>query len=324
MEKTRTIPLFTFLAPAEFVPEAEGSSEQEKPRRRFTGIAYSGELITDHRYGGNPLVIDLASMTMQTPAPLLCLHDQEDAIGVINFAQIGNDFRIAGDLFSDIDEDAAAIAAKADAGFPWQLSIGCLPGAIEIIPSGQQVEVNGRTFTGPLDIYRNARTREVSFVSVGADALTTARVFGAGDTYSVPIVETVMPDQANEISDLESRIADLESQLTAERSRADAAEAKAEEVAAKWREHRSAERKAAVLRLFSALGRDADDAAMHPYLEMSDEAFAVLERDVLALKSAATPDYLFSSMVTGAPSDTRTEAEIHRNMLANYGKPKAV
>jgi len=73
-------------------------------------------------------------------------------------------------------ELAADIIAKADAGFKWQASIGANAGSIEEVKAGSSVEVNGRTYAGPVRVARNVVIREVSFVVLGADRKTSALV----------------------------------------------------------------------------------------------------------------------------------------------------
>ena len=54
-------------------------------------------------------------------------------------------------------------------GFPWQASIGADILEAEFIPNGSQIQVNGRTFDGPLYVIRQSILKEISFVDTGAD-----------------------------------------------------------------------------------------------------------------------------------------------------------
>ena len=61
-------------------------------------------------------------------------------------------------------------------GFPWQASVGAGVEEFELVKDNQQVLVNGRTFTGPLNVVRKATLGEISFVDLGADGRTSASV----------------------------------------------------------------------------------------------------------------------------------------------------
>ena len=187
---------FQFLARAAIQPS--GGDTLAKTERTLTGVAYGGGKVTDHGWWDN-LVLDLASMTIDTPIPLLSCHDQDDSIGIVTDAStVGNRLSISARLFADIDDDAAEIAAKADKGFPWQLSVGIFPQSIEEVLPGADILLNGTVFQGPLTIFRNARIREVSVLAVGADNKTSATILSA----DIPRI-THIPTKAKPMPDLE-------------------------------------------------------------------------------------------------------------------------
>ena len=160
---------YEFLASADISPITDG-------KRRLTGIAYAGGIITDHR-SYDRVAFDLSSTTLATPIPLLCNHDHHCTIGVITTAIIDSAVHIESELFTGIDADADEVANKADAGMPWQLSVGIYPGEITELSAGTRVVLNGVTVEGPLIVFRNNRIREVSVVALGADSRTTTTVF---------------------------------------------------------------------------------------------------------------------------------------------------
>lgn len=141
--------------------------------RAFEGVAYGGGIVTDHPLYDR-VAFDLATTTLQTPAPALYMH--RDPVGTVDAAKIGGRIEIEGRLFADADAQAAKVAAMADAGMPWQMSVGIWPGRVEEIGEGKTVILNGQTMTGPLTIYRDSRVREVSFCPLGADSTTVAKV----------------------------------------------------------------------------------------------------------------------------------------------------
>ena len=61
-------------------------------------------------------------------------------------------------------------------GFPWQASIGASVEQSEFIRESQNVIVNGKEFSGPLNVVRKATLGEISFVDLGADGQTSANV----------------------------------------------------------------------------------------------------------------------------------------------------
>lgn len=201
-------------APALSAPDADGP-------RRFSGVAYSGAPL---QYFGQRMVVDLADVTLPTPCPVLESHDRALRRGVAALASDGERLRIDGRLLAN--EGAQQIAADADAGFPWQLSIHAEPGSVEELGPGAEATINGRTLSGPLTILRQVRIRETSFTPTGVDAETSARVFSvpAHPPEDHPMSEHPRPEAASPGAE-EARITQLEQQLAEQTARAEAAEA---------------------------------------------------------------------------------------------------
>lgn len=172
----KTLPedAFYFKAPLSIAP----FSDQTGKERFVSGVAYSGDIVTDHGYWSR-LVIDLATLAVETPTPLLKGHDHDCVIGMVTDTAIDNALSYSARLFSDIDDDAREIAEKADKGFPWQVSVGIRPNSIEEVPTGNTIELNGKTFSGPLTIFRGGRVREISICALGADPNTNASVLSS-------------------------------------------------------------------------------------------------------------------------------------------------
>lgn len=284
-----------FTAPVIFkgpAPESDGT-------RTFSGIAYAGGIITDH-----PLIervaFDLDSTKLSTPAPALYGH--HTPVGVISAAAIDRNIEISGHLFKDVAGPSKDVVTMAEQGMPWQLSVGIWPGRIEEVKAGSKVSLNGRTFDGPLTVFRDNRVREVSFCALGADDQTRATVFAAvSEGGSRPPISTpggVQMDQAEH----DRIVADLQAQLTAEHGktkdlgdRLAAFEAKAASAA------RDA-RLAAVKELFKATGREFADATAAPYLAMDEMTFTAVAAD---LKAKPTHDpKLFQQQATDGAGDT--------------------
>lgn len=253
-----------FAAPVQFDTDATAKE------RRFAGVAYGGGLITDHAYW-DAVGFDLAGVTAAAPMPLLLQHDSDRVIGVID--QVVNDggqLTIGGKLFVAVDTHAAAVAAKADAGAPWQLSVGIFPDSVEEVAAGASYSFNGRTHTGPGHVFRKARIREVSFVALGADASATASVFNRDlGPVAVATFTQGAPDMAEPTIDKASADA-----LAAEKARADKAEADLAALREQFATRERAERETAVKALLGE-SFSADKAA--PYMDMTPVQFGAVQ-----------------------------------------------
>lgn len=262
-----------FSAPVNFDVAEPGPDGKYPKRRKFSGTAYGGGVITDHGWW-DAVAFDLAGLTAQAPMPVFALHDQDRVIGVITaISNTGRQLDIAGDLFCDLDEDAQQIAAKSDAGVPWQLSVGIYPDAIEEVRAGSSIELNGASIGGPLHVMRKARVREVSFVALGADGTTRATVFNSdAPARRVPLTNpegasmttaTAGPDAAAltaENADLKAKLAKLQADHDA--------------LVAQFTARQKAEREAAVKEL---LGDQFSAEKAAPFMDMSDAQFAAVK-----------------------------------------------
>jgi phage major head subunit gpT-like protein len=84
------------------------------------------------------------------------------------------------------------VTALAEKGFAWQASVGADVMRHQKVAAGESVTVNGQTFMGPVRIVKASRLREVSFVTLGADDATSARIAAE------EAEELLMADNANE------------------------------------------------------------------------------------------------------------------------------
>ena len=288
---------FAAPAPVLALPVTAGP-DGTPPLRTFSGVALSGAPVNHRCFG--PLVIDLASLILPPACPVLIEHAREQRVGVATFAVRADTLEASGRLLRNAD--AQALAADADEGFPWQLSVHAEPGVVETVGADARVPVNGRPLAGPLTIWRHTAIRELSFTPTGVDAQTHAHVFSTPATDApadAPTPLTLAPEahsMADPIPDPAAQVAALTAQLDALKTRADAAEAalKAE---------RQAQRTQAVQALFSELGLPVPAQSMPHYLALDPDAFAAFAVD---LRAARQPDpaHLFSEQaVTGRAAD---------------------
>lgn len=163
---------------------------------------------------GNPrpvrLVIDLSTVKAKSNR-IVALADHEPTRvvgywdGMKAAVEIGieGDFHVivpANEVEAAIMPDAVRIAAQARAGVPLQVSVGAQAGAggrWHMVPEDQEIEVNGRKYSGagdlPLCILYGGEIYESSILTFGADS-ETGRVAAKKSTTPVT-TETPMSDK---------------------------------------------------------------------------------------------------------------------------------
>lgn len=147
-------------------------TDDQKAKRTFSGVAYSGEAIIDHWYWDR-VVFDLDTIQIKGRIPALLEHSTRQRAGAINTHSVSHTegLKIKGTLLSN--EFGTQVAQDSDDGFPWQMSVRIYPNTVEEVKEGSVI-VNGRTFQAPIAIFRGGRIREVSFCALGADDDTNA------------------------------------------------------------------------------------------------------------------------------------------------------
>ena len=156
----------------DWIEATEGDAPKPK---RFSMTAYTGGPMQVSAYGP-PVVIDLAGITAKAPTPILRDHDQGRVIGHADQVDVGSSTLKLSGIVSGAGPDATEVVAAAGNGFPWQASVGARPDKLEFVGEGVNAKVNGKTFTGPLYVARKSTLGEVSFVALGADRKTKAKV----------------------------------------------------------------------------------------------------------------------------------------------------
>lgn len=155
-------------------PPIEGDG---KPTlRKFSMTAYTGGAM---RLGGwpYPVVVDLAGMRVTRKSrPILKDHDRGSIVGHTDDITITDkSLQVAG-VISGVGVTAQEVIATSENGFPWQASLGASADKVVFIPEGKTAKANGRDHQGPVYIARKSTLGEVSFVALGADDNTEARV----------------------------------------------------------------------------------------------------------------------------------------------------
>jgi hypothetical protein len=161
------------------------ASEPDKPRLpRFSMVAYTGGpmRIAGWRY---PVVVDLAGMAIPSQnRPIRFGHDAASGVGHTDAIRMEDGKLLAGGVVSRDTAAAKEVVASARNGFPWQASIGASVEEFEFVKENQQATVNGREFSGPVNVVRKSVLGEISFVDLGADGQTSATVAAQNPTTS--------------------------------------------------------------------------------------------------------------------------------------------
>ena len=183
-------------------------AEEGKKKRTFSGVAYSGEVITDHWYWDR-IIFDLDSMQIKGRIPALLDHSTRQRAGAINSHSIDhqNGLTVSGDLMSN--EFGTQVAQDSDDGFPWQMSVRIEPSAVEEIQAGASVTVNGKLHQGPITVFRGGRIREVSFCALGADDNTNA----VAASHSPKQFNQPEDTDVTELEKAQAKITELEGQV---------------------------------------------------------------------------------------------------------------
>ena len=143
---------------------------------RFAMSGYTGGELRQ-AWSREPVVIDLAGMGIPDVVPIVAEHDYriESVLGQGTARVDGGGLAVDGAILADTDT-ARQVVALGDAGYRWQASVGADVFDHEVVPAGQTATVNGRTFEGPVRVVKRSLLRELSFVTLGADAATAVTI----------------------------------------------------------------------------------------------------------------------------------------------------
>ena len=171
---TQTVQPDYLLFQCPLTVEAAGDEPKQMPR--FKMVAYTGGTMKISGFP-HPVVVDLEGLAIdRQDIPVRLDHKPQQGVGHTQRVVVEQGQVVAEGLISRDTSWAKDVARSGVNGFPWQASIGAAVIDAQFIPNGQHVTVNGRTFTGPLHVVRQAVLKEISFVDSGADANTVARV----------------------------------------------------------------------------------------------------------------------------------------------------
>ncbi|MCE5280330.1 MAG: hypothetical protein ABFD92_07810 [Planctomycetaceae bacterium] len=167
---------------------AQASTPDAPALPRFNMVAYTGGTmrISGWRY---PLVVDLAGLAIpRQNAPIRESHGTR--VGHAEAIRVENGQLMASGIISCTGQTAREVVADAKNGFPWQASIGASVEQFEFVKENQTISVNGRDFSGPINVVRKATLGEISFVDLGADGNTSASVAAAKEKIMDEVTST--------------------------------------------------------------------------------------------------------------------------------------
>ncbi len=179
---------------------AEAAEEGKPSLRKFSMVAYTGGAM---RLGGwpYPVVVDLAGMRVTRKSrPILKDHDRASIVGHTDDIMVGDSRLEVTGVISGVGNTAQEVIATSENGFPWQASLGANADKVVFIPEGKTATANSREFKGPVYIARKSTLGEVSFVALGADDDTEARI-AASQAEGDDDLDGNDPDEDNTESD---------------------------------------------------------------------------------------------------------------------------
>jgi hypothetical protein len=185
-----------------FLQAAEG--ESAPAGKKFRIVAYTGAQIRQG-WSREPVVIDLAGMQLPATVPVVLGHDY--TLGSIlgqgrPFVEAGQ-LIVEGEILAQ-NGNADQVAALAAAGYQFQASVGADVRRHQKIDAEGVTQVNGAAHVGPVRVVKASALREVSFVTLGADAATSVAIAAEADE------EIPMADNANQTPTEEPIVAAVE------------------------------------------------------------------------------------------------------------------
>jgi hypothetical protein len=147
------------------------------PLPRFTMVANTGAVPMRTEGWKYPVVIDLEGLVIPNQSrPIRMNHDISQGVGHTSTIGVEGGVLMATGVISRDTPAARDVVASAKNGFPWQSSVGASVEQVEFVKAGEAVMANGNSFSGPVNIVRKSILAEISFVDLGADDNTSAKV----------------------------------------------------------------------------------------------------------------------------------------------------
>ena len=180
-----------------FLQAAEGDAAGGA--KKFRIVAYTGAQIRQ-AWSREPVVIDLAGMTLPSTIPIVFGHDYSlgSILGQGRPSVQGNELIVEGEILAEGDA-ARQVLALAAAGYQWQASVGADVGRHLRFGEDQSTTANGQTLVGPVRVVRASTLRETSFVTLGADRSTAISIAAEEVAGEEPMADNANTQPAEEV-----------------------------------------------------------------------------------------------------------------------------
>jgi hypothetical protein len=184
-----------------FEAKSEAESEDGKPDRipSFFLHANTGRPM-DVRGFTYPVIVDLEGAKFdKQKTPIIQDHETKLRIGhtteqlilpagekgKIGKKTVKGPVVAAAGIVSSSSQTAAEYVADSKKGFPFQVSLGARIVEGSIVVEGDTVEVNGRSWRGPLIVAEKSIIRELTVTVLGADNRTSAKIAAKSQTFKI-------------------------------------------------------------------------------------------------------------------------------------------
>jgi len=165
-----------FACAPQWIEAAAGADGKPAGLPRFAMTAYTGGpmRLAGWRF---PVIVELSGLALPSQhRPIRLGHDPMQGVGHTDGIRVEGNQLVASGVVSRDTTAAKEVVASSRNGFPWQASIGASVEEAEFIREDQKAMVNGQEWPGPLHVIRKSVLGEISFVDLGADDRTSARV----------------------------------------------------------------------------------------------------------------------------------------------------
>jgi len=192
-------------------------SEDDIPT--FSMEAYTGGLMNVNGWY-LPVVVDIEGVDLgRKNQPVLKDHDTRQVVGhATEVAKTETLISLDG-ICSGAGDAHDEVLASSIKGFPWQCSIGLDVNRVIELDEGKNLTVNGTEFTGPIYVATKSKLNEVSFVALGADENTSAKVAAeAAEDLNISLEELTMTDEERKAMEAQAKIdAEAKAKIEAEK-----------------------------------------------------------------------------------------------------------
>lgn len=177
--------------PVKILEAQEPGEDGDEQLPRFEMEAYTGGLLFANY--GLPVVIDYEGLEIPATGIRPVRKDHNEALNLGHsdaISVVDNILKVKG-LFSGVSRVVADVIGAAKNGFPWQASVTARPERMIFVDSDQSVEVNGKSFDGPIYVFRKSTLGEISVVDLGADQNTATRLAASDNQHPTPEIITM-------------------------------------------------------------------------------------------------------------------------------------